>query len=109
MTSLDIISNRLHEAAKEKGFYDVLNMTEFNSQAKQLAMIHSEVSEVLEALRKSKGQYAVVEEIADILVRVFDFYGSLLAAGVVEDSLDNVLYDKVETNKARPRMHGVLG
>ena len=109
MKDFDQISEELHETAKSKGFYDTLNMDEFNSQAKQLAMIHSEVTEVLEALRKSKGQQAVVEEIADILVRCFDLYAALKDAGVVDLSLDEVFEEKTEVNKERPRMHGVLG
>lgn len=107
--SFDQVSQELHETAKSKGFYDSLSMDEFNSQAKQLAMIHSEVTEVLEALRKSKGEQAVTEEIADILVRTFDFYQSLVDAGVVSLSLDEVFEAKTAINKSRERMHGVLG
>lgn len=107
--SFDQISKELHETAKSKGFYDSLDMSEFNSQAKQIAMIHSEATEVLEALRKSHGERAVVEEISDILVRCFDFYESLRDAGVVSLSLDEVFADKAAINKERPKMHGVLG
>lgn len=107
--TFDQIATELHTTAKEKGFYDSLDMSEFNSQAKQLAMIHSEVTEVLEALRKSKGEQAVVEELADIIVRTLDMYTSLVEAGVVNLSLDDVFAQKTEVNKDRPRMHGVLG
>jgi NTP pyrophosphatase (non-canonical NTP hydrolase) len=106
---LDATAAVLHETAISKGFYDSLNMSEFNSQAKQLAMIHSEVTEVLEALRKSQGQGKVVEEIADILIRVLDFYAALRNVHVVEDSLDTVLEEKASINRSRPRMHNVLG
>ena len=107
--NFDEISIELHQTARSKGFYDRLDMTDFNSQAKQLAMIHSEVTEVLEALRKEKGEAAVVEEIADILVRCFDFYEALYRANVVTSSLQQVFNEKVGINKERPRMHGVLG
>lgn len=106
---LDATAALLHETALSKGFYESLDMKEFNSQAKQLAMIHSEVTEVLEALRKSQGQEKVVEEIVDILIRVLDFYAALRNAGVVHDSLDETLGIKAEVNSGRPRMHGVLG
>ena len=106
---LDAVAALLHETALSKGFYDSLDMQEFNSQAKQLAMIHSEVTAVLEALRKSQGQAKVVEEIVDILIRVLDFYAALRNAGVVHDSLDDTLGIKSEVNSGRPRMHGVLG
>lgn len=106
---LDEVAYRLHNDAKAKGFYESLKMDDFNSQAKQLAMIHSEVSETLEALRKQHGEEHVVEELSDILVRVFDFYGALREAGVVSSSLHDGFLSKVEVNKTRPRMHGVLG
>lgn len=106
---LDATAALLHETALSKGFYDSLDMNEFNSQAKQLAMIHSEVTEVLEALRKSRGQAAVVEELVDIIIRVLDFYAALRNVGVVHDSLDDTLGMKAEVNNGRPRMHGVLG
>lgn len=107
--NFDEISTELHQTARSKGFYDRLDMTDFNSQAKQLAMIHSEVTEVLEALRKEKGEKAVVEEIADILIRSFDLFAALKESGVVTSSLDDVFLSKTETNKGRPVMHGVLG
>lgn len=107
--NFDEISTELHQTARSKGFYDRLDMTDFNSQAKQLAMIHSEVTEVLEALRKEKGEKAVVEEIADILIRSFDLFAALRESGVVTSSLDEVFLSKTETNKGRPVMHGVLG
>lgn len=107
--SFDQWALMLHEAAKSKGFYDSLDMTEFNSQAKQLMMLVSECSEIMEALRKEKGEAAVLDECSDVLVRLFDFYGALLAAGVVDKSLDQAFENKVDHNKSRPRMHGVLG
>jgi NTP pyrophosphatase (non-canonical NTP hydrolase) len=106
---LDAVGAVLHETALSKGFYDSLNMTEFNSQAKQLAMIHSEVTEVLEALRKSQGEHKVVEELVDIFIRLMDFYAALRNAGVVESSFDDVLEEKSKINESRPLMHGVLG
>ena len=109
MTNFDEISKELHETAKSKGFYDDLKMDEFVSQAKQLMMLASEVTEVMEALRKDKGEEAVVEEIADILIRSFDLFAALKESGVVTSSLDDVFLSKTETNKGRPVMHGVLG
>lgn len=108
-TNFDDVAAELHENAKAKGFYDSLDMTQFNSQAKQLMMLVSECAEIMEALRKSKGEDAVLDECADVLVRLFDFYGALKAAGVVNRSLDEAFENKVGFNKTRPRMHGVLG
>lgn len=107
--SLCQLALNLNETARAKGFYDSLDMKEFNSQAKQLAMIHSEVSETLEALRKDKGSKVVVEEIADIIIRTLDFYEALGRAGVITHDLDHVLADKAKHNITRPKMHGVRG
>ena len=104
------VSKKLHKTAKQKGFYDELNMATFNSQAKQLMMITSEVVEVMEALRKERGEYAILDEISDILIRVFDFYESLREASVITDNtLGEVFNEKARKNKSRPKMHGVLG
>jgi NTP pyrophosphatase (non-canonical NTP hydrolase) len=75
---------------------------------KQLAMVHSEVTEVLEAIRKEQGDDKVVEELADILIRVLDFWAFLNETGYTKNSLSNALNLKVETNKQREWRHGVL-
>lgn len=107
--TFDEIAAELHATSVSKGFYESLDMSEFNSQAKQIAMIHSEATEVLEALRKSQGEEAVVDEIADVLIRAFDLYAALRDAGVVGESLQDRFDKKAQVNKVRPKMHGVLG
>jgi NTP pyrophosphatase (non-canonical NTP hydrolase) len=71
-------------------------------------MIHSEVTEVLEAIRKEQGDDKVVEELADILIRVLDFWAFLNETGYTKNSLSNALNLKVEANKQREWRHGVL-
>lgn len=101
------LSYMIHQNAKDKGFWDENNGVNF--YLKQMAMIHSEVSETLEALRKEKGDQAVLEEMADTLIRIFDLYAGMRVDGYFEGILlENVLLDKVEINKSRPKMHGVL-
>lgn len=113
--NLDEISKEIHLTSTEKGFWDYMytNLAgpkdDFIFFAKQIAMIHSEATEVLEALRKDKGQDQVVEELADILIRVFDLYEGLKLNGNVSDSLHETLEKKMGINKDRPRMHGVAG
>lgn len=111
--NLDELSAELNDTAVEKGFWSPLDRMDpqdgFVFFAKQLAMIHSEVTEVLEAMRKDKGQDQVVEELADILIRVFDIYGGLKRYGAVEDSLHDTLIRKASFNKTRDRLHGVAG
>jgi NTP pyrophosphatase (non-canonical NTP hydrolase) len=113
--NLDNLARNVHHNATEKGFWDYMySNTEpvgdtFIFFGKQLAMIHSEVTEVLEALRKKKGGDQVVEELADIIIRTVDLYQGLLNAGEVEDSLEGVLTRKTIINQNRPRLHGTLG
>jgi hypothetical protein len=113
--NIDKVAKEIHKNSAEKGFWDYMYSNAepmgdtFIFYGKQLAMIHSEVTEVLEAIRKSKGQDQVVEEIADILIRVFDLYEGLRVAGEVKDSLQETLLKKIVINTHREKMHGVLG
>jgi NTP pyrophosphatase (non-canonical NTP hydrolase) len=103
---LDALSAILHETAIEKGFWD----GEYSNDkvGNKLALIHSEVTEVLEAIRKSKGSEHIVEEIADILIRTLDLYAAMRNNNSVEHSLDEILDKKININKDRPRLHGNL-
>lgn len=103
---LDVLAALLHETAIEKGFWD--QPKNFDVFGNKLALIHSEVTEVLEAIRKNKGSEKIVEEMVDILIRTLDLYASMRNGGFVEHSLDEVLFKKMEINKERLRLHGNL-
>ena len=103
---LDVLSALLHETAIEKGFWD--NPKNFDVFGNKLALVHSEVTEVLEAIRKNKGSEQIVEEMADILIRTLDLYAAMRNAGFVEHSLDEVLFNKMSINKSRPQKQGHL-
>ena len=103
---LDVLSAILHETAIEKGFWN--NPKNFDVFGNKLALVHSEVTEVLEAIRKNKGSEEIVEEMVDILIRTLDLYASMRNAGFVNHSLDEILFKKMEINKARPALHGNL-
>lgn len=111
--SWDILARELHKTAEEKGFWEPIDRMDdkddFIFYAKQIAMIHSEATEVLEALRKDKGEEAIVEEIADIIIRTFDLWAGLEKRGVVVSSLDQTMVKKMNINHERPRLHGVKG
>ena len=111
--NLDKLSEQLHETAVEKGFWDAAYRMEeqdfFIFVCKQLAMVHSAVTEVLEAIRKDKGQDQVVEELSDITIRLCDLYGGLREFGYVSDSLNRTVRKKARINKGRERLHGVRG
>ena len=81
--------------AEEKGFH-----SGDRSRAKVLALIHSEVSEALEADRndRPKGDYA--EELADIVIRVLDH------AEEEDINLEQRIYAKMRQNEQREYKHG---
>lgn len=103
---LDALSAVLHETAIEKGFWE--GTISYDKVGNKLALVHSEVTEVLEAIRKNKGSEQIVEEMVDILIRTLDLYASMRNAGFVEHSMDEVLFNKMEKNKVRPVLHGNL-
>jgi NTP pyrophosphatase (non-canonical NTP hydrolase) len=112
LRDLDDFSHTLHAQALQKGFYKSYDRIKDDDSIifhlKQLAMIHSEVSEVLEAMRKEKGDDVVVEELADIIIRVLDFWAFLCQTQYTNLSLADAIVNKMEKNLQRPKMHGVL-
>ena len=112
LRDLDDFSHTLHAQALQKGFYEsydrMANEDAIIFYLKQLSMIHSEVSEVLEAMRKEKGDDVVVEELADIIIRVLDFWAFLSQTQYTNASLADAILAKMEKNLERPKMHGVL-
>ncbi len=103
---LDALAAVLHETAKEKGFWD--GEYSHDKIGNKLALVHSEVTEVLEAIRKSKGSENIVEEMADVIIRLLDVYAAMRNEDQILHSLDEVLEAKINKNKDRPRLHGNL-
>jgi len=101
----DELCTELHNTAVEKGFWpedvDDIFIT------KQLMMIVSEAVEVMEAIRKDKGEEEIADEMADILIRTFDLYAGLVEYGYTKVSLDYAFDKKTNVNKSRPEKHGV--
>jgi len=103
---LDALAAVLHETAIEKGFWD--GEIGYDKIGNKLALVHSEVTEVLEAIRKNKGSEEVVEEMADVLIRLLDIYAAMRNTGDLIHSFDEVLNKKININKERPKLHGNL-
>ena len=120
-----------HETAKEKGFWKqcsvckgtlkhwayeheidckyCVNGLDQRNDGEMIALMHSELSEALEALRHGNGKSDHIpefsfleEEMADLLIRVGDYCE---ARGV---RLEEAIKAKMEFNKTRPHKHGKL-
>lgn len=103
---LDDLSSVIHETAISKGFWE--GPINHDKIGNKLALVHSEVTEVLEAIRKNKGSKEVVEEMADIVIRLLDLYSAMHIAGFIEHSLEEELNLKMQKNTMRQKLHGNL-
>jgi len=66
-----------------------------------IALMHSELSEALEELRKNPcNMNKVGEELSDCVIRIFDYCGGR------DIDLQTILTEKIEKNKKRPFKHG---
>ncbi len=100
--TLNELSKKIRETSIRKGFQTVYPSTWRDNDLlipTKLALIHSEVSEALEAFRND--DYAnFKEEIADIIIRTLD-----LAAGLAMN-VDLIVKYKMAKNASRTKMHG---
>lgn len=103
---VDALAATLHETAIEKGFWE--GEITHDKIGNKLALVHSEVTEVLEAIRKDKGSKEIVEEMSDVIIRLLDLYAAMRNSEMVTDSLEEILDNKIKKNKDRPRLHGNL-
>tara|TARA_Y100000817_G_scaffold307161_1_gene293285 strand:- start:1262 stop:1609 length:348 start_codon:yes stop_codon:yes gene_type:complete len=99
-----------HNTSVSKGWWDDSN----RNIGELLALVHSEVSEALEAYRitgasglnniwlrdKDGKPEGFTIELADTLIRIFDI------SAAYELDLENALKIKMEFNKSRPYRHG---
>jgi NTP pyrophosphatase (non-canonical NTP hydrolase) len=91
-----------HDISKDKGFWD-----EERNFGEAVALMHSELSEALEAARKGNpesvkipGFSHVEEELADLMIRVMDW------AGGKNLRIADAILAKLEYNITRHHKHG---
>jgi len=90
--SIRLLVEEAHQYALDQGFWGASD-----NIGEKLALIHSEVSEALEAYREDK---PLGEELADVMIRVADLAGWL---GI---DLERAINEKMAFNATRPYLHG---
>lgn len=88
------LQREVHSLARAKGFWDSPR-----SFAHCVALVHSELSEALQADRQGDID-KIEEELADTVIRIFD-----LAENMALD-LGTAIIRKHRKNRNRPRLHG---
>lgn len=102
-TGLDGLADMIHENAVAHGFWDTARPL-----PESIALMHSELSEALEADRAGEPAHHVKDgkpegvavELVDCLIRILDTLATL------DVNIDVVVADKMAYNATRPRLHG---
>lgn len=107
--TLDDLAQECHDISKAHGFWDhaIVEHDPAEQRAivnpsingEKIALMHSELSEVLEALRDGDRDQEE-EELADVVIRLLDYSH---ARGF---SMDQAVQKKMAKNRDRPRLHG---
>lgn len=116
VSGLNQLAQSIHQWARDKGFYDreripvpedpsepryapPRTLTNPSMPAEKVALMHEEVSEILEATREGDLELEG-EECADVIIRVLDF-----CAWRGHD-IETLMEEKILRNLERPQLHG---
>ena len=93
--SINDFIKQCHCVAKDKGWWE-----KERNEGELIALMHSELSEALEAMRNHAKVADIAEELADCCIRIFDYCGAR------DIDLEKALHKKIEYNKTRSYRHG---
>lgn len=94
-SQINRLIEQCHNIAKVKGWWE-----QERNDGELIALMHSELSEALEAMRNHGTKDNIAEELADCCIRIFDY------CGAKEIDLEGTLVKKIKYNKTRPYRHG---
>lgn len=95
--SITELRNEAHKTAKRNGFHQ--NEMDELHLIRALALVHGEVSEAIEEIRKNGVTKDLTKELADVIIRVLDISGAL---GI---DIEEALVSKMEENTKRSFLH----